>query len=64
MFLGQMVEQKVILFKMLFYGPASGVDLVRLMQPRGDLQNNWLMFDHVKLVHEWTTMACNVYDPM
>jgi hypothetical protein len=27
-FIGQMVGQKVFLFKMLLYGPASGVDLV------------------------------------
>jgi hypothetical protein len=32
-FFRQMVRQKVFLFKMLFYGPTSGVDLVRHMQP-------------------------------
>ncbi len=63
-FLRQTIGQKVILFKMLLYRPTSGVDLVRCMQPRGNLQKNWLMFDHVKHVREWTTMACNVYDPM
>jgi len=61
-FLGQMVGQKVFMFKMLIYGLASGVDLVRCMQPSGDLYNCWLMFDHVKHVQEWTTMACHVYD--
>ncbi len=55
-----MVGQKVFLFKMLFYGPANGVDLVRRMQPSGDLQNCWLMFDRVKRVQEWTTMAYHV----
>jgi hypothetical protein len=59
-----MVGKKVIMFTMLLYGVASGVDLVRHMQPKGDLQNCWLMFDHVKHVHEWITMACNVYDPV
>jgi hypothetical protein len=49
---------------MLFYGPTNGVDLVRRMQPSGDLQNCWLMFDHVKRVQEWTTMACHVYHIM
>jgi hypothetical protein len=34
------------------------------MQPGGDLQNCWLMFDHVKCVQEWTTVACHVYDLM
>jgi hypothetical protein len=35
-FLRQMVGQKVIMFKMLLYGPTSGIDLVRCMQPKGD----------------------------
>jgi hypothetical protein len=39
-FLGQMARQKVFMFKMSFYGPTSGVDLVRCMQPGGDLQNS------------------------
>jgi hypothetical protein len=51
----QMVGQKVFLFKMSFYGPTSGVNLVKRMQLSGDLQNCWLMFDHVKHVQEWTT---------
>ena len=32
-------KEKVYMFKMLTEGPGSGVDLVRRMQPRGDLQN-------------------------
>ncbi len=32
------------------------------MQLVGDLQNAWIMFDHVKCVANWTTMACHVYD--
>jgi hypothetical protein len=32
-FLGQMARQKVFMFKMLLYGRASGIDLVRRMQP-------------------------------
>jgi hypothetical protein len=55
-------KEKVYVFKMLEDGPGSGVDLVKRMQPRGDLENAWLMFDHVKRVKEWTTMACHVYD--
>jgi hypothetical protein len=43
-------------------GPGSGVDLVKRMQPGEDLQNAWMMFDHVKWVRQWTTMACHVYD--
>jgi hypothetical protein len=33
------------------------------MQLAGDLQNVWIMFDHVKHVAGWTTMVCHVYDP-
>ncbi len=53
---------KVFVFKMSELGPGSGVDLVKRMQPGGDLENSWLMFDHVKRVQNWTTMACHVYD--
>ena len=56
-------KEKVYVFKMLMEGPGSGVDLVKRMQPGGDLQNGWIMFDHVKRVADWTTMACHVYDP-
>jgi hypothetical protein len=52
----------VYVFKMLVDGPGSGVDLVKHMQPRGDLENACLMFDHFKHVQEWTTMACHMYD--
>ena len=63
MFLGQGADDdKVFVFKMSEVGPASGVDLVTRMQPGGDLQDSSLMFDHVKRVSNWTTMACHVYD--
>jgi hypothetical protein len=55
-------KDKVYVFKMLIDGFGSGVDIDKRMQPRGDLENAWLMFDHVKRVQEWTTMACHVYD--
>ncbi len=32
------------------------------MQLGDDLQNAWMMFDHVKRVQGWMTMACHVYD--
>jgi len=32
-------KEKVYVFKMLTEGPGSSVDLVKRMQPRGDLQN-------------------------
>ena len=55
-------DDKAFVFKMSEVGPASGVDLVTRMQPRGDLQDSWFMFDHVKRVNNWTTMACHIYD--
>jgi hypothetical protein len=63
MFLGQGFDSdKVFVFKMSEVGPGSGVDLVKKMQPCGDLQGAWMMFDHVKRVKKWTTMAYHVYD--
>ncbi len=53
---------KVFVFKMSEIGPGSGVDLVKRMQPGGDLEHAWIMSDHVKRVAKWTTMACHVYD--
>jgi hypothetical protein len=53
----------VYLFKMSTCGHGSGVSLVRRMQPGGDLENAWIMFDHVKRVKDWTTMGVHVYDP-
>jgi len=55
-------QEKVYLFKMLVDGPGSGVHLVKRMQPGGDLEHCFLMFDHVKRVKGWTTIACHVYD--
>jgi hypothetical protein len=40
------------------------VELVKLMQLDGDLENTWMMSYHVK--HhgtKYTTMVCHVYDP-
>ena len=63
MFPGQGEDlDKVFVFKMSEVGPGSGVDLVKRMQAGGDLENAWIMFDHVKRVRSWTTMACHVYD--
>jgi hypothetical protein len=63
MFPGQGSDfDKVFLFKMSKVGPSSGVDLVRRMQPGSDLQDAWIVFDHVKRVKKWTTMAYHVYD--
>jgi hypothetical protein len=56
-------DELVYLFKMSTCGQGSGVSLVRRMQPGGDLENEWVMFDHVKRVKDWTTFGVHVYDP-
>jgi hypothetical protein len=33
------------------------------MQPERDVQNSWIMFDHVKHIEHWIIMAYHVYDP-
>jgi hypothetical protein len=43
-------KENVYFFKMLVDGPRSNMDLIKRMQPRRDLKNLWLMFDHVKRV--------------
>jgi hypothetical protein len=63
MFPGQGTDfDKVFVFKMSEVDPSSGVDLVKRMQPGSDLEDAWMMFDHVKRIKKWTTMACHVYD--
>ena len=55
-------KDKVFVFKMSVDRLGSGVDLVKRMQLGGDLQDCWIMFDLVKRVENWTTMASHVYD--
>jgi hypothetical protein len=43
-------------------GAGRGVGLIGRMQPGGNLENSWIMFDHVKCITNWTMMACHVYD--
>jgi hypothetical protein len=57
----QSFDQPYFLFKMSTHGFGSGVELVRRMI-EGDLITSWVMFDHVKRVHHWTTMGAHVYD--
>ena len=61
-FLGQ-GDELVYLFKISTCSQGSGVSLVRKMQLGGDLENEWVMFDHVKRVKEWTTFGVHVHDP-
>ncbi len=52
------------MFKMSVNGATSRFDLVQQIQLGDDLQNVWMMFDHVKCFQGWTTMACHIYDPI
>jgi hypothetical protein len=36
------------------HGFGNGVELVKIMI-KGDLKTSWVMFDHFKRVHDWTT---------
>ena len=45
-FLGQS-KDKVFVFKTFVDLAGSGVGLVRHMQHDGDMENSWIMFDHV-----------------
>ena len=56
-------EKIVYIFKMSTCKVASGVDIVKRMQPGGDLQYEWVMYDHVKRMVGWTTIGIHVYDP-
>ena len=42
--------------------PSSGFDLVKQMQPSGNLNLQFLMFDHVKHIDKWTILGTHVYD--
>ena len=45
-------------------GPGSGIDLVRRMQPGGDLEHSWVMSDvmHRCVDKKWLTMSAHVYN--
>jgi hypothetical protein len=52
----------VFVFKMSVDLPGSDVELMKMMQVGRDMENSWIMFDHVKRLKDWTTMTCHVYD--
>ena len=53
---------KVLVLKMPLDLASSGVDCVRRMQSGGDMENSWIMLDHVKRLRNWTTVVCHVYN--
>ena len=50
-------RDKIFVFKMSVDLGGSGVTLVKRMQYGGKMENSWIMFDHVKFLRDWTTMA-------
>jgi hypothetical protein len=58
----QQIGKKMFLSKMFVHGDGNGCDLVKWMQPGGDLLTTWIMFDHIKHVKGWTTFTHHVYD--
>ncbi len=61
-FLIQSFDEPCFLFKMSTQGLISGVELV-IRMTKGDLKTSWVMFDHIKKMHDWTTMGAYVYHP-
>ena len=55
-------EDKVSVFKMSIDMSGSGVDFVKRVYVGGDMENSWIMADHVQRLKDWTTLACHVYD--
>ena len=37
-------------------------DLVKRIQVEENMKNSWIMFNHIKHMKDWTTLACHVYD--
>lgn len=40
----------------------TDVNLVKCVQVRGNIEKSCKMFDHVKWLKNWTTLACHVYN--
>ena len=55
-------KTKYLSSKMSIDLPWCGVDLVKRMRMIRDMENSWIMFDHVKRLKDKTTLTCHVYD--
>lgn len=53
-------KNKVFLFKMCETRPSFKMDFITKMLSNRDLEDVWIMFDHIKQVKNSTTMACHV----
>lgn len=55
-------KDKVFVFKMSMDLSYKGVNLVKWTHVAGVMENTWIIFNHVKILKELTTIACQVYD--
>ena len=55
-------KDKVFVFKMFVYLVGSGINQVRCMQYGRDMENSYMMFDHVKRLCNWIITMCHVYN--
>jgi hypothetical protein len=57
-----MTTFKIVVFlgQMSIANYGNDVDLVEHMKISGDLKNAQMMFNRVKCVEGWTTMACHI----
>jgi hypothetical protein len=55
-------KDKMFVFKMSVDLPGSDDELVKMMQVSGNIENSWIIFDHVKRLKDLTTMVCHMSD--
>ncbi len=61
-FQGNKLEKKCFCSRCHMHGDGNGCELMKQMQPSGNLPTTWIMFDHVNRVKGWRTFTCHVYD--
>ncbi len=59
----KMFAKKMFLFRVSIEGDGSGCGLVKRIQPKGNLETCWFMFDHIKHVG-WMGPTSHMYDPI
>jgi hypothetical protein len=60
-FPGQSIN-KVFVFKISIDLACSGIDFVQWMQVGRDIEHLQIMFNYMKWVKDWTTIACHIYE--
>ena len=52
----------MFVFKIFIDFLGSGVEFVKKIQVKGDMENSWSMFDHIKRWKNKTIMTCHMYN--